>query len=108
MKPPRWLIVGAFSVTLFLTLGMGAWWLSKPNLTARQFLTLMRDGKFEDANYLLVECRWERESAGYVLLKSGDRNVSLTAKDWQDSFNDAQANLMARSSTDFLWGRQPI
>jgi hypothetical protein len=89
-------------------LGMGAWWLSTPYLTARQFVTLMRDGKFEDANYLLVDCCWETDPAGYILLKSGNRNVSLTAKDWQDSFQDAQANLTARSSSDLLRGRHPI
>lgn len=55
MKLPRWLVIAmlTFSVLAVLSAGGWWWWVTWPERTAYKFLSLMREGKWEQAEAMI-------------------------------------------------------
>ena len=54
MKLPRWLVVTLLSASALALLGAGAWWwVTWPERTLALFKSLLKDGKFHEANAML-------------------------------------------------------
>lgn len=55
MKMPRWLVLSLLSASVLVVLGCGVWWwVTWPERTAREFLTLVEARQWEKANEFVV------------------------------------------------------
>src|SRR5262245_3647686 len=96
MKLPRWLLMTMLlsSVVSALALG-GWWWVTWPERTAREFLSLMSQGTIDDAKAMLAVEPCFRGTQYPI----GRDEGSIT---WQISRCIAQP----RTASDILYGRQ--
>jgi hypothetical protein len=50
MRLPRWLLIGLLITTAFAVVGLGGiWWVNWPDRTAREFLDLLAEKKYDEA-----------------------------------------------------------
>lgn len=104
MKPPKWLVLCLVGATILALIGALWLWIDLPVTTARSFLALVAEGKFDEANEIMIDARWEKEEM-YLFLEAGDRKVVLPMKDWKKSFSDVEVGFFSRTISDFVCGR---
>jgi hypothetical protein len=95
------LIISAIAVALWQ-------WSAWPDRTAREFLSLVADGRFDHANqYLAPPTRWEPRPDDEVAL-TADENDSCVAPPnvWQWWLMEPQLRFQSRSLLDLVYNRR--
>jgi hypothetical protein len=99
MKLPRWLVISLLSTCSLGTMALvgiaASWWVSWPEVTAREFAELLVARQFEEASRL-VDC--EPSRAGDMTLYDLQSNT----KHWLNATLDRRE----RTAFDIIFGRQ--
>ena len=72
MKLPRWLLIGLWTSSVLAPLAAaGWWWVTWPERTARDYVDLMAQGRFEEARQMVeLQCDHGSYSMQYTLICS--------------------------------------
>src|SRR5262249_37659711 len=104
MKLPQWFacLVLISSLAVAIT-ALAWWWVVWPERTEREFLRLIADGKFDEANQMMSpSARWTREGNHIVFEGRDVTQLRFTAKEWQSWFQEPRLTRHAPSAQDYL------
>src|SRR5262245_46605268 len=105
MKLPRPIVWMLCTTSATMTLGVSAWyWFVWPELTTRHFVRLVGNGRFDEANQLLLApTRWATWPDGETALEGERGAFPLMTDGWQQIFREP-LELHPRSVADVILG----
>ena len=106
MKLPRWLVVCLLVMSGLGTLSVPVWfWVTWPERTAEKWFELIRLGRFDQANAMMISgCRWEEQkNAVLALRESGGKRMSMPARDWQGLAEERTLEVKHETWRSHLW-----
>ncbi len=108
MKLPRWLMVTLCAVCVCLVVMLAWSWWTLPDRTMRNFVVLIREGKFEQAREVVsFPANWSIQSGGEIHIL--DKNVyskELRVSHWKCCFQPQQIQPQSRTLLDVILGQQ--
>jgi hypothetical protein len=109
MKLPRWLVVSMLAASSLAILALvGWWWVTWPERTLQVFKSLIADGRFEDADRMLIPpAKIVVEEPDCVMLYEIDetyhsRRLGSTPDAWQQRFRLGRVEHKKRSWSELF------
>ncbi len=108
MKLPRWVMLTLITLMVAAVAASLVLWVTWPDHTARRFLRLIADGRFDDANnYMEQPAHWLRRSEDWVTFTvDGNRFFSEKVEVWQSWLSESELLFQPRSLEDFALSRR--
>ena len=98
MKLPRWIVVGMLVVSVLGVLAVPLWcWLEWPRLTARRFVQLISEGRFDEAHSMM-----QAQDMGSVFLYYAQQDPPDVLR---VKYSVNKIEFDPRSASDMLAGR---